>query len=418
MKLVALELVNFRAFEKLHIQFPEKEGGLTVLLGINGSGKTSILEGIATALRPLQGIFAGNQHQTGQFNKEQVRTHVHSLGSKITFEKEQVYKYTAHLTVNGKNISWFYTNNGGNLQEITDYGNQLVRQVVNGARIELPLFVFYSIKRYWSANIGKIDPLPLGSRLDPYKDCLDPKPELETLYEWFKRMHLILLEDGDVPEELAAVRNIFSDFLSVLLESKDSVKIRYSVKHDELLLQLHKNQDWQPFTMLSDGYRNLLGMVGDIAFRCAELNPHNVQKTSGLVLIDEPELHLHPKWQRNLIPALRKAFPNVQFVLATHSPLILGDVRKENVLVLEGYKIVNKSSPYGKDPNSVLSEIFDLKKYPPEMQREFDKLYRLMDDPAHIKETESLLRELEETYGYYHEEVVRARAHFNTLNTV
>lgn len=414
-----MDLTNFKAFEKLSIQFPESESGLTIFLGINGSGKTSILEGIANAFKPLQGLFIGDKHQTGRFAKDQIRTHVHSLGSKITFEKEQIHGYEARLKTNGKTLFWQYNSSGGNLQEITNFGDDLVRQVTNGARVQLPLFVFYRSYRYWSGDIGeKIELENLGSRLDTYQDCLSPKPNLETLYKWFKRMHLILLEDGDVPEELTAVREIFSDFLGMLLGSKGPVKIKYSVKHDELLLQLGKDNNWLPFTMLSDGYRNLLGLIGDVAFRCAELNPHNVRKTSGIALIDEPELHLHPKWQRNLIPALRNAFPNIQFILATHSPLILSSLRKENVFVLEGFEIIKPVSPYGKDPNSILDEIFNVKKFPPDLQHEFDKLYRLMNDPKKIKETESLLHELEENYGYYHDEVVRARAHFNTLNIV
>ena len=88
-----------------------------------------------------------------------------------------------------------------------------------------------------------------------------------------------------------------------------------------------QNDETKPFGYLSDGYRNLLGLVADIAFRCFRINPHlgedAAKKTKGIVLIDELDLHLHPKWQKQVVKNLHETFPYIQFVVTTHSPLVL-----------------------------------------------------------------------------------------------
>ena len=92
------------------------------------------------------------------------------------------------------------------------------------------------------------------------------------------------------------------------------------------------------FDNLSDGYRNMLAIVADIAHRAGRLNPQLMDKaateTPGIVLIDEVDLHLHPKWQRRVLNDLRTAFPKVQFIVTTHSPFIIQSLKPGEVLDL------------------------------------------------------------------------------------
>ena len=80
-------------------------------------------------------------------------------------------------------------------------------------------------------------------------------------------------------------------------------------------------------------------MVADIAWRCVTLNPHlgpaATHETSGVVLIDELDLHLHPRWQRHVVGDLRRAFPRLQFIVTTHSPFIVQSMKPEEVLSLD-----------------------------------------------------------------------------------
>lgn len=90
-----------------------------------------------------------------------------------------------------------------------------------------------------------------------------------------------------------------------------------------------------PFSSLSDGYKAFVGMAGDLIGHLSDVCPPEMRldAISGIVLIDEIDLHLHPEWQRKILPSLAQAFPKLQFVCTTHSPLVASTVRKENVFV-------------------------------------------------------------------------------------
>ena len=120
---------------------------------------------------------------------------------------------------------------------------------------------------------------------------------------------------------------------------------------------------------MSDGYRNMLSMVADIAYRMALLNPQFLgevtKKTSGVVLIDEIDLHLHPAWQRHIVSALKEIFPKVQFIVSTHAPSVISSVPKEEIVVLENHQVRRAELPtYGKDANSILKTVMDVPERP------------------------------------------------------
>jgi predicted ATP-binding protein involved in virulence len=159
----------------------------------------------------------------------------------------------------------------------------------------------------------------------------------------------------------------------------------YNFQHEELQLEMTSGETI-PFSMLSDGYRNFVGMVADIAWRAVQLNPHYgaeaAEKVEGVVLIDELELHLHPSWQRQVLRDLCDTFPRLQFVVTTHSPQILASAKAEWVRVLED----GESTPtrvshlYGKDSNTVLEDIMGATARPQEMQEKLDKIADLIEE--------------------------------------
>ena len=113
---------------------------------------------------------------------------------------------------------------------------------------------------------------------------------------------------------------------------------------------------------LSDGEKCALAMFGDLARRLSIANPSlsNPLDGEGIVLIDEIELHMHPSWQRNIIPILKKTFPNIQFIVTTHSPLVLGELDDSfNVFQLnqtENDLLVTMMNPAKYDANLVLED--------------------------------------------------------------
>lgn len=172
------------------------------------------------------------------------------------------------------------------------------------------------------------------SRLDGYKHSVDPRIALKELVAWFARQEWEAFQLGKEPVMLKVVRK------AVVGCIENAEHLRYDPKREELVLTL-KGKEPQPFNLLSDGQRCVLAVVADIAQKAARLNPQFgeavLRETDGVVLIDELDLHLHPKWQRSLIEDLRRTFPKIQFICTTHSPFLIQSLRSsEELIMLDG----------------------------------------------------------------------------------
>ena len=99
---------------------------------------------------------------------------------------------------------------------------------------------------------------------------------------------------------------------------------------------------WLSYDMMSDGFKAMINIVSEIAYRCIELNGFlgndAIKKTPGIVMIDEVDLYLHPHWQQHILSDLQSAFPLLQFIVTTHSPFIVQSVESRNVITLDGTK--------------------------------------------------------------------------------
>jgi predicted ATP-binding protein involved in virulence len=343
MKVEYLKLKNFHGFEEREITFEKK---FTVMIGDNSSGKTAILEGIAVA---LGGIFQGFDLPTAGRNihKHEVRL--------VTYEKAKTVepKYPVVVTckgrVNDKVITWtrkLNTENGrttrNEAREIIKWASELRKNVRNGSIDLLPVLAYYGTGRLFAVKKEKTGlTFKAGSRFVGYTDCLDPNSSEKLFSKWFKQMCWQEFMDGEEPGVLKAVRNA----ISICIENVEykgmqfrDVKIDYIPKKDEIVISL-PNGNVLPLRLLSDGYRNMIGMVADLAFRMAVLNPFLEERaaleTPGVVLIDEIDLHLHPKWQRHIVDDLKRAFPKVQFIATTHSPFIIQSLAPGELRVLD-----------------------------------------------------------------------------------
>jgi len=140
-------------------------------------------------------------------------------------------------------------------------------------------------------------------------------------------------------------------YKSLRLDSEDPSRVVIDSKHGTLDAK-----------QLSDGERGVLGMVLDLARRLSQANPQMddpVRDAEAIVLIDELDLHLHPAWQRRIVHALTEVFPQCQFIATTHSPQIIGEVRHEQIHIIEDGKVYSPPHSFGVDSNRVLNEIMD-----------------------------------------------------------
>ena len=152
---------------------------------------------------------------------------------------------------------------------------------------------------------------------------------------------------------------------------------------------------------LSDGEKGLLAMAGDLARRLAIANPGLPDPLQGeeIVLIDEIELHLHPKLQRKIIPSLKNTFPNCQFIITTHSPQVISEVKSVYLLrsIPEGI-IAEPRRTFGQDSSRILEELMGVSDRPEDIKKRLRELFRLIDD-GKITEAKRMQEELEKEIG-------------------
>ena len=164
------------------------------------------------------------------------------------------------------------------------------------------------------------------------------------------------------------------------------VKIQYSLDTFELFVNYtNKNKVTRiPLSLLSAGYKGTISLIADIAYRMATLNPHlkeNVlTETTGIIFIDEIDLHLHPTWQQRILSDLTTIFPKVQFIVSTHAPAVINTTRSNNLRILSDYQIAEVSQQvYGNDVNSILNNIMDADERPLDISNLFKDFYDKLD---------------------------------------
>ena len=155
-----------------------------------------------------------------------------------------------------------------------------------------------------------------------------------SILEWIKKMsYESILHSKTMPEYLL-FQNIVANVMKEINELTEKPEIVYSA--DFMDIAYVENGTLQPIGILSAGYQSLLWMVMDLAFRLALLNPEmkDPNEATGIVIIDEIDMHLHPRWQWNVVNAFRKTFPGVQLIIATHAPIIIASCKQANLILL------------------------------------------------------------------------------------
>lgn len=240
-------------------------------------------------------------------------------------------------------------------RELSDYGKRMQEAArTPGTDVLLPLIAYYGTGRLWQQKkLAETKRLQRTSRTIGYADSLDPASSYKSFVEWFrywnfnaKSARIKAQENGKNLEAAEFEDYIHSVSAAVnrCLEPVGWKDIEYSFSRDALVAH-HDDLGELPVELLSDGIRNMVGMVADIAFRATKLNGylgrHAALETPGIVLIDEVDMHLHPEWQQVVLQNLTAAFPAMQFIVTTHSPQVLSTVEAESIRVLRREKNVD-----------------------------------------------------------------------------
>ena len=379
MRLDSVHLVNYRCHESLRVEF---KPGFNVIVGINGSGKTSLLNGICDALSGFtHHLPAASGAYTPLEDAGIARLRVESSNGRYRFEPQYPVEIIATGEAFGRTCNWTVAR-ASQVDPLQLFGqipgsewqsfNQSDGPAAERAReaLNLPITAFYRANRSWT------QPQPhemqaatqRDARADGYSSWWDASRDSSSLQSWVIAKCLERLQTSS--ETSVAFDDIDTDELALvnnaLAAAVEDVKgLRYDLKQKSLLVEWIGRSDAtrEPtaFENLSDGQRAVIALVADIARRMCLLNPqlgHEVTtKTPGVVLIDELDIHLHPRWQRIVTTGLKTAFPSVQFIVASHSPQVLGELRPEEIILLRPEGTDHPQVSYGLDSSRVLEEI-------------------------------------------------------------
>lgn len=421
MKIEKLKIKNFRCYEDIELELKED---YTVLVGINGAGKTTVLDAISIAL----GGYISNFDGMGIYgiNKSDSHYKMYELGSRI----EREHQFPVEISVTGKvkneNIKWYRALNKENgrttntgAKEIIAYAADVQEKVKAGNKeILLPLIAYYGTGRLWMQKREKSnkDSKESFSRLKGYVDCLDSASNEKLMLKWFEKMTYLELQEAEKIPELEAVKKALNKSYEIIDESVDKANFSYKVKSGELEVSIKRKNgtvESLPLRTLSDGIKSTMSMIADIAYRMAILNPQLLDnillETSGIVLIDEIDMHLHPSWQSKIIKVLTETFPKIQFIFTTHSPSVISNILNENILVLDNLKIYKlNDKTYGRNIESIVREVMKTEVRPQEIVKKLKEFNELLDD-GKIEEARKLLKSLEEILGQNDTNIIDAR---------
>ena len=407
MHICNLTLNEFRGARQLNLKLHNK---LNVFVGMNGAGKTTILDAAAILLSWLANRIISLKSSGRPIVEAEIMNGYHGTALAITLEHEGA-SYTWDLTKTRKGYGRRYRASA--LASASKLAQKFQSKITkNAENVDLPLLAYYPVNRV-VVNI----PLRIGrkqrlSLLSAYDDALNRSADFRTFFQWFRERedleneairdsrsyYISDKDDAGFPDpQLQAVREALSWFMPAFNN--------LTVRRNPLRMEVEKEGKRVMINQLSDGEKCLMALIGDLARRMAILNPlrTNPLEGEGIILIDEIDLHLHPNWQRMVIPNLARVFPNCQFLLTTHSPHVITHVKPESLFLLSmednGLALSPTTEFYGKTVERVLEDLMDLETTrPDDVQKVLRQLYEKIDSDD-FKKARELIGKLERQIG-------------------
>ncbi len=383
MRLDHLHLQNFRCYEDAHFDF---QPGFNLVVGVNGSGKTSLLQGVAASFSNLMSAM-GNGHFP--ISETDVRFTVLKFEERFRFERNFPLKLTAEGDTFGF-LTWDISlNRNSPFPSFSIPINLQIQQNLKtwdfSATTDFPIVSFYRANRRWLSNKVSAESAlqRKDSRLDAYKNWFDAAANLKDFEDWLIGKTLERLQRLS----RTGPTNSFNDELKwVNAAIKCALPLSNGIEYDMDLrsLMVDLGERLIPFNDLSDGQRGVVALFADIARRICLLNPHMgqevLEKTSGVIIIDELDIHLHPGWQRNIATALQKAFPRIQFIAASHSPQIIGSLQPKEVILLHDGDSPHPTATYGLDSSSILETVMGVEQRLPEIEELLNEMFTSLEN--------------------------------------
>ncbi|KFE54180.1 AAA family ATPase [Pseudomonas syringae] len=438
MEIKSFRLVNVGRFTDLEVAMAPTErhaSKVTVLVGNNGAGKTTLLRSVATSLSWFVARIRTEKGSGNRIDENAMRNDASSASILLEISDAVVFDPDIHspsskwgISTARKGRKAASVSTLSDLNLLADSYRSLLTQ---SNEASLPLVAYYPVERSVLEIPLKIHAKHTFDQLDGYDNSLARGVDFRRFFEWFREREDNENEKGisaellnDLSHKVAPDSAMWKLLAQEHASSRDRqlTAVRVAVeafmpgfnnlrvkRRPRLHMAIDKEGATLNVSQLSQGEKSMMALVGDIARRLAMMNPAlgNPLHGKGIVMVDEVDLHLHPRWQRRLVEQLTTTFPNCQFLLTTHSPLVISDAKDVLVYVMDDGELHEQDSLYGLDANQVLMSVMDTDIRNPVVQTCLDELQHFLVR-GELDEARTLYRSLTNELPADHIELAKA----------
>lgn len=432
MHVSTLSLANVRAVANAEFQF---RPGFNLIVGVNGVGKSTVLDALRVGLSgvlaavpttrlKLQGFDGRSDIRVGQptlsvqlrldsdsdrelgYDRHQQREHIIAVtpGAIPVRPDELPGRLTRQGQVRRKLREAQETKSTRDRGDYVPSAAEVRRALTqHGAN---PIAVYFSTRRAVTTNEAPSTRAAAGGIAAAYAGTLDARGlNIGEFSTWLRSQQVLQAERAASGAMLAAFERVVQRFLP------GYSNIRVELGEQRVHLMIDRGGTTIDVAQLSDGERGLLAIVLDLTRRLAQANPglgDPAQEASAVVLIDEIDLHLHPRWQREVARNLTDAFPRCQFIATTHSPQVIGEIPQDRIQILTNDMVYSPAYAFGVDTNRVLEEVMDTAPRTQAVQNAISNLSHAVDAERY-EDARAALGGLAQQLGENDPEVIRAR---------
>jgi predicted ATP-binding protein involved in virulence len=380
MRFTGIKLANLRAMEAAEFRF---QPGFNLIVGVNGVGKSTVLDALRICASRLLPSMTESRAKAMSFAVDDIRSGLPFLDAELSLALgHDEFRFTRR--------QWretFAADDAENLERLQreilnserlrDRARTLLRELEESHGVSdsdayspslaelkkaatstatAPNCIYFSTNRSVASNASSSKSRTAGGRSAAYAEALVPRPMYVAQFaDWMRVQEVLGREQEVAARHLEVLQSAIARFLpsySKLRPGEESSS-RLVINQGGITLDV---------TQLSDGERGVLALVLDLARRLSQANPSladPLAEGDAVVLIDEIDLHLHPKWQRQIVRNLTAAFPRCQFIATTHSPQVIGEVEHNRIQIITDGQVYSPTHSFGVDSSRVLEEIMD-----------------------------------------------------------
>ena len=406
------EIQNFKGIEKMNLEF---SSGVNLLIGNNGVGKTTVLEALALS---IQTYFS----RMNDIAKKSIKKDDVHFTSNLVGDASQHRVYSnptvikSEINLGGLEYSSEISREDETNATRTKYtGKEFAaagRDLLNSQEAILPVICYFSTSRVvdtQKVSTNAVGKNKLNDRRCGYIDCLNATLDRKALTDWTFKMAMAEYKKGTAVAEYEAFKKAVGIFMQKMNDLEEIPLVEYTRDFEDITYA--EDGKTMLVNYLSAGYQSLLWMLMEISFRIALLNPElsDYSQAEGIVLIDEIDMHLHPRWQWKILDALHSSFPKVQFIAATHSPIIISSFKDAKLLSIGENGVEELSGAYAYSIDDVVEYKQGSFGLPQELRRlkqEFEDAFCLRDR----ENSQKAVDKMKELFGTSNTEVKRAEA--------